>query len=103
MAWNSAICISEGSVAALRDIALNQTYNLEGVCPIAVREVAETVKRIVGDVVIEYKEARPWDYSGDIVFTNKAKVELDWEPKVDLEEGIRKYVEWYRSNIRIKD
>lgn len=88
----------EGNIAALKDIARNQTYNLEGSRPVSVREIAEIVKRLVGNVEIEYKEARPGDCNGRIVSADKAKMELGWQPKVDIEEGIRRYTEWYKSH-----
>jgi UDP-glucose 4-epimerase len=92
--------LAEGNVAALSKVAVNQTYNLEGARPVTVKEVAETVKKLLGDVAIEYKEARPGDYSGAIVSAAKAKKELGWEPKVDFEEGVARYIKWYRENIR---
>lgn len=91
--------LAEGNVAALKEVAKNQTYNLEGMRPITVKEVAETVKKLVGDVEIEYKEGRPGDFVGKIVSAEKAKRELGWEPRVDFEEGVRRYIEWYRSNV----
>lgn len=91
--------LAEGNVAALKDVAKNQTYNLEGMRPISVKEVAETVKKLIGDVEIEYKEERPRDFEGKIVSAEKAKKELGWEPKVDFEEGVRRYIEWYKENI----
>lgn len=92
--------LAEGNVAALKETAVNQTYNLEGIRPVTIKEIAETVRKLAGDVAIEYKEARPGDYRGAIVSSTKAKKELGWEPKVDLEEGIRRYIEWYKNNIR---
>jgi len=62
--------------------------------------VAETVKKLVGKVDIEYKEARAGDYAGKIVSGKKAKKELGWQPRVDFEEGIRRYIEWYKENMR---
>lgn len=94
--------LARGNVAALEEAAVNQTYNLEGIRAITIKEIAETVKRLVGDVVIEYREARPGDYSGAIVSAGKAKRELGWEPKVDFEEGIRRYLEWFKDNIAKK-
>jgi UDP-glucose 4-epimerase len=94
--------LAEGNVATLKDIAKNQTYNLEGMRPITVKEVAETVKKLIGDVKIEYKEERPGDFEGNIVSLEKAKRELGWEPKVDFEEGVRRYIEWYEENIAQK-
>ena len=94
--------LAEGNVAALKDVAKNKTYNLEGIRPITVKEVAETVKKLVGDVEIEYKEERLGDFEGKIVSAEKAKKELGWEPKVDLEEGIRRYIEWYKEQSGIR-
>jgi UDP-glucose 4-epimerase len=89
--------LAEGNVAALKEIAKNQVYNLEGIRPITVKEVAETVKKLIKDVKIEYKEARPGDFAGKIVLSNKAKKDLGWEPKIDFEEGLRRYIEWYKK------
>ena len=90
--------LAEGNVAVLKDIAKNKMYNLEGLRPITVKEVAETVKKLIGDVEIEYKEERPGDFEGKKVSAEKAKKELGWEPKVDFEEGVRRYVEWYKRD-----
>ncbi len=87
-----------GNVVALKDAAKNQTYNLEGIRPVTIREVAETVKKLVGNVSIEYKEARTGDYAGKIVSTKKASKELNWQPKVDLEEGVTRYIQWYKDS-----
>lgn len=94
--------LAEGNIAALKEIAKNQTYNLEGMRSITVKEVAETVKKLLGDVEIEYKEGRPGDFVGKIVSAEKAKRELGWEPKVDFEEGMRRYIKWYWENIKLK-
>ena len=90
--------LAEGNVAALQAAATNKTYNLEGIRPITVKEVADTVQKLLGDVAIEYKEGRPGDFEGKIVSAERAKQELGWEPKVDFEDGVRKYIEWYKGS-----
>lgn len=95
--------LAQGNVAALQPAAVNQTYNLEGIRPVTIKEIAETVKKLVGDVAIEYREARPGDYSGAIVSSEKAKQELGWEPKVDFEEGIKRYIDWYKGTLSRRD
>ncbi|MFC1897621.1 NAD-dependent epimerase/dehydratase family protein [Chloroflexota bacterium] len=89
--------LAEGNVAALNAVARNQTYNLEGDQPISIKEVAELVKKLLGDVAIEYKEARPGDYIGKIITTLKTKNELGWKPHINFEEGLRKYIAWYKN------
>ena len=34
--------------------------------------------------------------------TNKAKKLINWKPKTSLKEGIKKFVDWYKSNYDIK-
>lgn len=92
--------LAEGNLAALQDIAKNQTYNLGGMRPITIKEVAETVKKLIGNVAIEYKEARAGDYEGTIVSNEKVKTGLAWQLKVDFEEGLRRYIQWYKVSVR---
>jgi len=91
--------LAAGNVAALGDAAINQTYNLEGKRAITVKEVAETVRELIGNVAIEYKEARPGDFPGKAATYEKAKRELGWEPRVDFKEGASRYIAWYKENM----
>ena len=38
--------------------------------------------------------------TGEAVSGDKARKELGWQPKVDFEEGPRRYIEWYKKNMR---
>ncbi|MBI2855209.1 MAG: NAD-dependent epimerase/dehydratase family protein [Chloroflexi bacterium] len=89
--------LAEGNVAALNAKAANRTYNLDGPRSVTIKELAETVKKLIGNVTIEYKEARPGDYGGATVSSARVEQELGWKPKVDLEEGLRRYIEWYKG------
>ncbi len=87
--------LAEGNVLALQSIAKNKIYNLDGNERITIRQIAETVKKILGNVKIEYTPARPGDFSGKEVSSELAKRELGWKPKVSFEEGVLRYIEWY--------
>ena len=89
--------LAEGNVLALQSIAKNKTYNLDGIEKITIKEIAETVQKIIGDVKIEYIPARPGDFSGKEISSEKAKSELDWEPRIKFEEGLRRYIIWYKE------
>lgn len=89
--------LAEGNVLALKSVAKNRIYNLDGKEKVTIKQIAETIKKILGDVKIEYIPARPGDFSGKEVLSNLAKEELGWEPKVSFEEGVRKYIEWYKE------
>jgi len=87
----------EGNVAALKDSAKNQVYNLEGIRPVSIKEVAETVSKVIGDVDINYVPARSGDFKGKIASGAKAERDLGWKPKVELEEGVRHYIKWLQA------
>lgn len=89
--------LAEGNVAALQKIAENKIYNLDGQRPISVKEVAETVQRLVGNVGIRYVPSRPGDFGGKKVSSERAKRELKWEAKTSFEDGVRKYIEWFKE------
>jgi len=55
----------------------------------ALKAKIEQVERLPGDVDITYADV------------SKAKRLLDWEPKVPIEEGMRKFVEWCREELWI--
>ncbi len=89
--------LAEGNVLALKSIAKNKIYNLDGKEKVSIRQIAETIKKIIGNVKIEYIPARPGDFSGKEISSELAKKELDWEPKVSFEEGVRRYIDWYKK------
>ena len=46
---------------------------------------------------ITYHEGRPGDFRGKEGVSLRAKNELGWEPKTSFEEGVRRYIEWYKT------
>ena len=66
--------------------------------------VSNLVKKIIAcsgkDIEIEYDMSKPSIKTKLYLDTTKAKNSLGWFPQFSLEEGIRKTMEWYKSNIR---
>ncbi len=90
--------MAEAHVMAMCEAAANQTYNLEGPRKVTVLEVAEGIRKVLGDSVrIDFVPARPGDFGGKDVTGAKALRELGWAPRVDFEEGLRRTIEWFRS------
>lgn len=89
--------LAEGNALALKPIAKNKIYNLDGREKVTIKQIAETIKKVIGDVKIEFTPVRPGDFSGKEVSSELAKKELSWEPKVSFEEGVRRYVKWYKE------
>jgi len=92
--------LAKGNVAALQDTAKNKVYNLDGMRPISIREIAETVSNLLDGVKIEYKDVRAGDFKGRIASDEKASIELGWEPKIDFEEGMTNTIAWHKTQAR---
>jgi len=89
--------LAEGNVLALKSTAANKIYNLDGNEKVTIKQIAEAVQKNIGNVTIEYIPARPGDFSGKEVSSQLAKTDLGWEPTVSFEEGIKRYIEWYKE------
>jgi len=81
----------------LKPEAANRTYNLDGVEKVTIKQIAGMIQKLVGNVPIEYVDGRPGDFSGKEISSERARRELNWEPKVSFEEGLRRYVTWYKQ------
>jgi len=95
--------LAEGNVLALKPGAVNSTYNLDGNEKVSIRQLAETVQGILGGVEIEYLPARPGDFSGKEVSSEKARKELGWAASTTLEDGVRSYIEWLAEQEKARE
>ena len=89
--------LAEGNVLALQSAARNKIYNLDGVERVSIRQIAETIKKIIGNVTIEYTPARPGDFSGKEISSDLARRELGWEPRTGFEQGLSNYIRWFKE------
>lgn len=88
---------------ALTDEAMGSVYNQGHPEPLSLQRFAEILVEIAGKGSITYV---PWpdeaqkidigDYYGSF---ERAKLELGWEPRTSLEEGLRRTVEFYKSRL----
>ena len=88
--------LADGNVLALKEKAKNQIYNLCGKKTTTIKEIALTIKKLLGDVDIKFEESRGGDYRGKNVSSEKANAELCWEPKTSFLDGMNKYIDWYK-------
>jgi len=84
------------------DVAKGQVYNMGGgkrnVLAIWA-EFGPILERLIGKPIeVERSDWRPGDQRVYYVNYTKAKNELGWEPKVDLEEGIDLLFDWVKAN-----
>jgi UDP-glucose 4-epimerase len=86
--------LAAGIVAALSPQAAGRTFNLVGNERTSVREIADSVCRVVAPVPVVHVPERPADVQLGRVSGARAAAELDWAPTVRFEEGLGRYVDW---------
>ncbi len=76
------------------------TYHIGGGCQIPNLELLKTLLRILGkpESLLTHVADRPGHDRRYAVDCSLIRQELDWRPEVSLEDGLRRTVEWYRSN-----
>ncbi len=89
--------LAEGVVLALQPLAANRIYNLDGAERVTIRQIAETVQALLGDVQIRTTPARPGDFGGKRVNSARAERELGWQATTPFRTGVERYIEWARG------
>ena len=85
--------LAEGVVRALRPTAVGRVYNLVGEERVAIREIAATVRDLVGDVPIVHVPERTGDLKSLEISGRRASEELDWQTRTDFRSGVLRYIE----------
>jgi UDP-glucose 4-epimerase len=93
----------DGTVRGLAPHAANRVYNLVGDETVTVKEIANIVRDLVGDVDILHVESRAGDFSGTEVSGARAARELDWVATTPFVEGVRRYIDWLRAPAEALD
>jgi nucleoside-diphosphate-sugar epimerase len=76
-------------------------YNLATGRETSILELAELINEFTGNkTALSLRPARDWDRSGKrFASTDKSERELSFIAQVDVREGIRRTVEWTKSNV----
>jgi UDP-glucose 4-epimerase len=86
--------LADGVASGLDDAAVNRVYNLASDESVTIKQIAETIQGLIGDVEIVYTPARPGDFGGKTVSSRRAETELGWTAATPFSVGVRKYIEW---------
>jgi CDP-glucose 4,6-dehydratase len=88
-----------------RDDVRGEAFNAGGGRPHAVGEVVETITRLAGTGV-EAEIRGTGNPEGEIdrqyVDPTKLRETCGWEPSVELEEGLRRALDWYREHPEVR-
>jgi UDP-glucose 4-epimerase len=95
--------LARAHVRALSPAAEDQVLALEGGTPVSVREIADTVCKLIREVPIEHVSARAADYQGVSISNQAAKELLDWSPETEFAGGVRRYLDWLGETGALPD
>jgi UDP-glucose 4-epimerase len=78
-----------------------ETFNIACGAAVTVNRLFEIIRDLTGAKGVEpiHAEPRKGDVRHSLAEISKARNAFGYEPRVDLEEGLRQTVEWYRKNM----
>jgi nucleoside-diphosphate-sugar epimerase len=87
-------------LAAETTRGVGQVINVANGERITLNELLETLKRITGETEAraEYREARVGDVRHSLADITRARELLGYEPRVGLEEGLQKTLDWWKQS-----
>ena len=90
--------VARGVVGAL-SLSGHHTVNLGNDRPVDLNQIIRMIEQAVGrKALISHQEMHPADPLVRWADISRAKSLLGWSPSVDIEEGIRRTVDWYMEN-----
>ena len=98
--------LAEGCVKALSEKCKNNIITLAGNEQINIRELSFLVRKLFNGQVsidMESENNRDSDYLGVIENVDESYEMLDWKPAIDLETGIKKYIDWCKLSSKFEN
>jgi UDP-glucuronate 4-epimerase len=90
--------IIAGVMSALDHCDRYRIYNLGGSSPVTLATLIEQIERAVGKkAIIDRKPAQPGDVERTFADLTRSKAELGYSPKTSIEQGIRRFVQWFNE------
>lgn len=95
--------IAKGAITIMEsDIPNGEVVNLGSNRTYSIEKLAHLIGKLIGhdniEIKIESSRLRPLDVNLLQCDYSKAKKYTGWEPKVDIEEGLKRTIEWYMKN-----
>jgi UDP-glucuronate 4-epimerase len=99
---SAIVAIVEKPFAAVDGEAPHRIYNLGNSHPHSVLELIGQIERTTNRMArLEYRDGPPGDVRETFADISRARCDFGFAPKVSLEEGIGRFVDWFRSYHRL--
>ena len=94
----------DGMLLAMEKLDDFQPINIASGQPVTIRQVLSTILEVAcySDANVQYDTAKPTMIPKRLIDISLAKEELGWEPKISLQAGIMRTVNWYKKSFELK-
>ena len=90
----------EANILSAKSNLAGEVFNIGGGSRISVNELIKKTEEILGKkAMIENIEKQKGDVRDTLADASKAKELLDWNPKINIDEGLKKYIRWYLNEV----
>lgn len=94
--------VARANICALKSDATDEFYNVGSGTRTSIKELCQKLLDLTGsDLEIQYEPAGQTFVTNRIGSTEKAEKEIGFRTQIDLEEGLRKLIEWRRAHIEL--
>jgi dTDP-glucose 4,6-dehydratase len=91
-------------IRRLMDVRFNRPINIGNPTEMTILEFARLILGLTGSASkFEYRPLPQDDPKTRRPDISRAKEVLGWEPRVAVEDGLKKTIDWYRAKLRIED
>jgi nucleoside-diphosphate-sugar epimerase len=88
--------VVEANILAAESNITGEIFNIGGSSKISVGELIKKIEEILGKkAIIEYIKKQKGDVRDTFADISKVKELLGWSPKVDINNGLKRYIKWY--------
>ena len=90
--------IIDGVMRSVEQVKGYRIFNLGNSTPTRLSHLVDLISSSVGrEAIIDYLPNQPGDVSRTFADVSYAHEQLGYQPHVSIEEGVRRYVEWFRA------
>lgn len=87
--------VADAMTAAALTEAPSRLYNIGSGQGTSLLELIGAIADVTGSKpVVEFKPGRPFDVPTSVLDTTRARAELGWQPRVSLNDGLRRTLDW---------
>jgi len=87
----------KANILASESDSVGEVFNIGGGRRISVNNLIGLIENILGKKAkVKYIEKQKGDVRDTLADVSKAKKDLEWIPKVKIEEGLKRFVDWWK-------